>query len=433
MLTVGSMFAGIEGFGIAFQRCGCQHIWAAEQDSKCNSVRRRHFPDERTITDVADIRGDEFRTDIITAGWPCQGNSVAGRRAGMADERSGLWGEVVRVLAEQRPRWFLGENVPGLLSVNGGRDLGTVLRDLAELGYGFAYRVLDAQWFGVPQRRRRVFVVGCLGDWRRAAEVLFEPESLPWDTPPSREAGAGVAKSFGIRTAHGGSNGLGINEEVINTLDSTQQEAVAACLNSGGNNGGFRTEPGEHLVAYGGNNTKGPIAAAVNAKGGTGRCDFESETFIAFDCKQSGEGGEVSPPLRALSHDKSHANAGGQVAVAFKWSASSTSRTAGVEHDKTPPIEAEKQPAVAFQTRFARNDRGQPEEVCPTLQGADAGATSDMRPCVAYDLRNSQRTGDVTQTLQSHHKSNSLNAEPAILQTQGALGVSMAVRRLTPT
>ncbi|NQT37711.1 MAG: DNA cytosine methyltransferase, partial [Planctomycetes bacterium] len=187
------MFAGIGGFDEAFRRCGVRTVWAAESDPKCNSVRRRHFPDEQTTENVTAIRGTGFRADVITAGWPCQGNSVAGRRAGMADGRSGLWREVHRVLAEQRPVWFLGENVPGILSVNGGQDWLAVLGDLAELGYGTAYRILDAQWFGVPQRRRRVFVVGYIGDWRRAAAVLFERHSLSGHPAPRREARQDVA------------------------------------------------------------------------------------------------------------------------------------------------------------------------------------------------------------------------------------------------
>ena len=232
-MTFGSLFAGIGGFDEALQRCGYRSAWAAENNRQCNSVRRRHFTDERTIECVTAVSGPGFGVDIITAGWPCQGNSVAGRRAGMADKRSGLWSEVNRVIAEQRPKWFLGENVPGILSVCGcrlcsalstmferhrerqydrrrckcsrcldgrrlrkahrGRDFFGVLADLAELGYGTAYRILDAQWWGVPQRRRRVFVVGYLGDWRRAAQILFESKSLPWDPPPSRETGAEVA------------------------------------------------------------------------------------------------------------------------------------------------------------------------------------------------------------------------------------------------
>ena len=321
MITFGSLFAGIGGFEKGLEDVGFSRAWSAEQDAKCNSVRRRHWPDERTINCVTAVRGSGFGCDLITAGWPCQGNSVAGRRAGMADERSGLWSEVRRILAEQRPAWFLGENVPGILSVNGGQDWLTVLRNLAELGYGTAYRVLDAQWFGVPQRRRRVFVVGCLGDWRRAAEVLFESESLPWDTPPSRKAGAEIARTIAAGAHPSGFNGR----------DAERGNIVAGC------HGGFRTEPGEHVVArplafgrtldHYDESQQTYVTHSLTGEGfdasedGTGR--GTPIVPMAFDSKQSGEGGEVSPPLRALNHDKSHANAGGQVAMSYGFTLSS--------------------------------------------------------------------------------------------------------------
>lgn len=212
-LTFGSLFAGIGGFDLGLTRAGFTGIYAAEMDAKCNSVRRRHWPDETQYTDVAFV-GRGQRPDVLCAGWPCQGNSVAGKRAGMADSRSGLWGEVTRILDVQRPRWFLGENVPGILSVNDGKDWATVLADLGRLGYGFAYRILDAQWFGVPQRRRRVFVVGCLGDWRPPAEILFERESLPWDPAPRRPAKPSVAGGLAV----GPRSGCGV--ELANTIDS---------------------------------------------------------------------------------------------------------------------------------------------------------------------------------------------------------------------
>lgn len=243
-MLVGSLFAGIDGFGLACRQTGMDTVWTAEKDANCNSVRKRQRPNERTVECVTAVRGPDFRCDLLTAGWPCQGNSVAGKRAGMADTRSGLWSEVVTVLGEQRPRWFLGENVPGLLSVNGGWDFGAVLGDLAELGYGFAYRVLDAQWFGVAQRRRRVFLVGCLGDWRRAAEVLFESESLPWHPAPSREPGARVAASLTRGTDSSGKGGYAGRRQ------EDDMNIVAGCLNSGGCEGGLRTEPGEHLVTH---------------------------------------------------------------------------------------------------------------------------------------------------------------------------------------
>ena len=143
--------------------------------------------------DVSEVTGDQLRDagfvperGIICGGFPCQDLSVAGRGAGMdrdSGTRSALFWEIDRLLGELAPRWVLLENVPGLLSHGHGRTMGAVLGALGERGYGFAYRVLDAQHFGIPQRRRRVFIVGCLGDDRRPVEVLLEPESSTTPTP----------------------------------------------------------------------------------------------------------------------------------------------------------------------------------------------------------------------------------------------------------
>jgi len=194
-LTVGSLFAGIGGIDLGLERAGMTIRWQVEIDPNAQAVLRKHWPDVPKFGDVRDLRGDDLEAvDLVCGGFPCQDVSVAGRRAGLDGERSGLWWEFHRVLAELRPRWVLVENVPGLLSSNGWRDMGAVLGSMGELGYGYAYRVLDAQWFGVAQRRRRVFIVGHLGDpWSAPAEVLFEPESGAGDPPPSREKGQVVA------------------------------------------------------------------------------------------------------------------------------------------------------------------------------------------------------------------------------------------------
>jgi len=213
-LTAVSLFAGIGGFDEALRRAGVHVAAAVEIDKDCRGVLRRQFPETTIFNDVTEVTGERLRAagfvpgrGILTAGWPCQGNSVAGRRKGMADPRSGLWRHVVRLLAETRPRWFIGENVPGLLSINGGRDFGTVIRDLDELGYGVAWRVLDAQFFGVPQRRRRVFLAGCLGDGLAPAEVLFEPEGGEGNPAEGRAARAGSADApsvSAVATLQGG-------------------------------------------------------------------------------------------------------------------------------------------------------------------------------------------------------------------------------------
>jgi DNA (cytosine-5)-methyltransferase 1 len=142
-------------------------------------VLEHHYPEVPCHGDFTTIEENQYGSiDLLVGGTPCQSFSIAGLRGGMDDERGNLALEFVRLAQRERPQWLVWENVPGVLSSNGGRDFGSLLGALAELGYGFAYRVLDAQFFGVAQRRRRVFLVGYLGDWRPPAAVLFERESL---------------------------------------------------------------------------------------------------------------------------------------------------------------------------------------------------------------------------------------------------------------
>lgn len=173
-LTFGSLFTGIGGFDLGFERAGMHCLWQCEIDRYCGEVLTRHWPDVTRYEDVRTItRENAESVDVICGGFPCQDVSVAGKRAGLAEERSGLWFEFARVISELKPRWVVIENVPGLLSSNQGQDFETVLSALVEFGYGVSWRILDAQFFGVPQRRRRVFVVGSLGNGL-FAEVLFE-------------------------------------------------------------------------------------------------------------------------------------------------------------------------------------------------------------------------------------------------------------------
>lgn len=220
-LTAGSIFSGIGGFDLGFRKSGIETVWQVENDSFCQGVLEKHWPNLARFSDVGQfVKTSQFvRPDILMGGFPCQDLSVAGRRAGLAGKRSGLFHEFMRLAAEFSPRWLLIENVPGLLSSAGGRDMAIVTSTLAGLGYGWAYRILDAQYFGLAQRRRRLFIVCCLGEPARAAKVLFESDCLPGNSAPGRTPGADTAGR------------------------------VAACLNAGGNDGGFRTEPGEHLVA----------------------------------------------------------------------------------------------------------------------------------------------------------------------------------------
>lgn len=200
-MRCGSLFSGIAGVEFGLHRAGIEPAWFCEFDPQARSILQRHFPGVPIYEDVTTFEpGSVEPVDIITGGFPCQDISIAGGRLGLAGEKSGLWREFHRVLDSLRPEWCLIENVDSLLSVNGGRDLGTILGALGEMGYGWAFRVLDAQWAGVAQRRNRLFIVGHLGD-RRAAEVLLEPEGGVGDSAPSREAWQEVAGAVGNGSA----------------------------------------------------------------------------------------------------------------------------------------------------------------------------------------------------------------------------------------
>jgi DNA (cytosine-5)-methyltransferase 1 len=194
-MRYGSVCSGIEAATTAWHSLGWQPAWFSEIEAFPSVVLKHHYP---TVPNYGDMTKFEEWPDepinLLVGGTPCQSFSVAGLRRGLADPRGNLMLTYLAIAQRHRPRWLVWENVPGVLSSNGGRDFGTFLGALGELGYGFAYRVLDAQWFGVAQRRRRVFVVGYLGDWQRAAEVLFESESVCRNPAPSREKGQDAAK-----------------------------------------------------------------------------------------------------------------------------------------------------------------------------------------------------------------------------------------------
>lgn len=323
-LRYGSVCSGIEAATVAAHPLGWRAQWFAEIEPFPCAVLAHHYPAVPNLGDMTRIGDDAAPIELLVGGTPCQSFSVAGLRAGLDDPRGQLVFGFLRLAERFRPRWVVWENVPGVLSSvgheapdarppaddldrdDGPRDgeevvvedgydadednaFACFLSGLQELGYGCAYRVLDAQFFGVPQRRRRVFVVGYLGDWRRAAAVLFERHSLSGNPAPSREAQADVAGT--VDAGSGVRRGSGVNPGTI----------TAGCLNFGGGNGGFRTEPGEHL-----------IASALTRGLGSGGADAaraQANWLVAEGC----DGRD-----RAAGHDASHANAGAPPAVAFQ-------------------------------------------------------------------------------------------------------------------
>ena len=186
-----SVCSGIEAATVAWHNVGWTPVGFSEIDTFPSDVLAHHFQDVQNYGDMTrfkewDLDGDSI--DILVGGTPCQSFSVAGLRKGLDDPRGNLSLTFVSMAEHYRPEWIVWENVPGVLSSNQGRDFGSFLTALGYIGYGWAYRVLDAQYFGVPQRRRRVFLVAhSSGDARRAAKVLFEPESLRGNTKTGRK------------------------------------------------------------------------------------------------------------------------------------------------------------------------------------------------------------------------------------------------------
>lgn len=316
-IRYGSVCSGIEAATAAWHPLIWQPQFFSEIEAAPRAVLSHHYPEVPLHGDFTTIQDGQYGAiDLLVGGTPCQSFSVAGLRGGLADDRGNLALQYLRLAQRLRPRWLVWENVPGVLSSAGGRDFGAILGGMVELGYGFAYRVLDAQYvrvdgFGraVPQRRRRVFVVGHLGDWRRAAAVLLERASLRGDLAPRRDAGAGTAVGALAGTSPGGGWRLGADEAAAGQLVAHSLRGEGFDASEDGTGRGTPIVP----VAFGGNDTRGPIsvATAVNAHGGPcGRMDFESETFIAFDTTQiisaanrcNPQAGDPCRPLAAGAH-----------------------------------------------------------------------------------------------------------------------------------
>jgi DNA (cytosine-5)-methyltransferase 1 len=523
-----SVCSGIESVSVAWKPLGWQPAMFAEIDPFCCWLLRSRYRASRPVhmpsphdaptrkeakqraaairnivalpADGAVINAGDFTKigaedvgaiDLLAGGTPCQSFSVAGKRAGLDDPRGNLTIEFARLAGRLRPLWLVWENVPGVLSIDDGRTFGAFLGMLVELGYGVAYRILDAQFTGVPQRRRRVFVVGHLGDWRH---------SLSGNPPPRREArqgiaggvevgpaggrltdtaptidagckdgfvrnqlGAGVLSSadeishclnaggmgtqdfetetliahalcadgfdasedgtgrgtpmvpVAICTAHTQSNGSGFSDHVAHTLESGGAQAVAFAQNSR-----------DEVRLHGGDGkTVGALAAQPGAK---------QQSYVAFSAKDYGaDADNVAPTLRGMGHDRSHANGGGQVAIAFTQNqegdvlSGDVMQSLGTNSNAT----GRNAPTVAF-----------------TLHGNDGTASAASSTEIAGSLRTrapgSIENSSTTAVLQEQSVawSGELTASTDIAGTlqrggvggrvDGVMTPQMAVRRLTP-
>lgn len=285
-----SVCSGIEAATVAWHPLGWAPEAFAEIEPFPRAVLAHHHPTVPNLGDITKFKDwPDAAIDLLVGGTPCQSFSVAGLRKGLADPRGNLALTFLGIADRYGPEWLIWENVPGVLSLDKGRAFGSILGGMAELGYRVSYRVLDAQYvrvdgFGraVPQRRRRVFVVGNSRDWRRSAAVLFEPESLSGNLAPRRETGKTVAPTISARPTGGG--GLGTDFDIDGGL-------VARSLNAHPNRSDGESET---FVAH-------PLLAKGNSSH-----DDSMETYVAHTLRAEGfdrgqDGTEALVPVVAAS------------------------------------------------------------------------------------------------------------------------------------
>jgi DNA (cytosine-5)-methyltransferase 1 len=228
-MIYGSVCSGIEAATAAWHHLGWKPSFFSEIENFPRAVLAHHYPDVPLHGDFTTIGANQYEPiNLLVGGTPCQSFSLAGLRGGLDDDRGNLALEFLRLAQRTRPKWLVWENVSGVLSSNGGRDFGSILGGMVKCGYGIAYRVLDAQYFGVAQRRRRVFVIGCLGDTASAAAVLFERHSLQGHSAPSREKGQENTATLRTRAPASGGQGTDFEHVVAHTLTARSGASMNA-------------------------------------------------------------------------------------------------------------------------------------------------------------------------------------------------------------
>jgi DNA (cytosine-5)-methyltransferase 1 len=377
-----SVCSGVEAATVAWHPLGWEPVAFSEIEKFPSEVLAHHYPDVPNLGDMTKYKEWDFGTsglDLLVGGTPCQSFSVAGLRKGIEDPRGNLALVYCGILDKFRPKWFVWENVPGVLSSGGGRDFGSLLGAMAELRYSCAYRVLDAQYFGVPQRRKRVFIVGHLGDWRSPAKVLFESESLSRNTKKSRQTRKEVAGY------------------VESSFGQYREDSIAGTTKaSGGVLGGgsetFLTVYENH--ASDSRISEVEVSPTVRARWGTGGGNVPYVQAYGFEpglAKRDGSPNrfveEMSPTLRANMGDN-------QIATAHAW-----------------------------KMRYGKEGGGKgylgSDELAFTLN-----TQQDQQIAVAVDTYNGTIQGDTTATMTAD-MAGPTHSGPKVMQ-------GMAVRKLTP-
>jgi DNA (cytosine-5)-methyltransferase 1 len=299
MIKYGSVCSGVEAATVAWHSLGWQPQWFSEIEKFPSAVLKHHYPSVPNRGDMTNFKEwPDEPIDVLVGGTPCQSFSVAGLRKGLDDPRGNLMLTYLAIAAKYRPKWLVWENVPGVLSSNGGLDFASLLRGMGELRYGFAYRVLDAQYFGVAQRRRRVFVVGYLGSWQRAAAVLFERHSLQGNIAPRRQEGEKVADTLTVgANQYSGFNG----------------EPVAQCLTT---RTGSAFDPFMETMPIAFSSKQQSMKTSDNVANTLGANDYKEPQAVAIQnatrgASQNGLGITTDGPMYTL-------DVGSQHAVAFQ-------------------------------------------------------------------------------------------------------------------
>ena len=471
-MRYGSVCSGVEAASLAWGPMGWQAQFFSEIEKFPCAVLKHHWPDVPNHGDMTRFKEwPDHAIDILVGGTPCQSFSVAGLRAGLADPRGNLMLTFGAVAQRYSPKWIVWENVPGVLSSNGGRDFGAFLGLLGQCGYGFAYRIFDTQFtrtfrfpWAVPQRRRRVFVVGYLGDWRPAAAVLFDGESLRWNPAPRRKAGQGIARGFETGPTGGGitdvaptldtrckdgpiRNQLGVG--VMDYVPPIVSQAMSSKWSKGSSGpagdevanlvahtlrgNGFDasedgTGRGTPLVAW-------PLTAGMAASAHRMPQEQGALVPVAFDSKgtqvQTDQTG-AAPTLRAMGHADSHQNGGGQMAIAIQERAISENPNAGpdgagIRQDGAAyTMEARTVPQAVAYGLSTQQEPKWVEDVSPSL-ALPSKTGGGQVTAVAFDLRG--REGGAMP--EGPHDTASVRAADGG-SSRSYLAMPWAVRRLTP-
>jgi DNA (cytosine-5)-methyltransferase 1 len=421
-----SVCSGIEAATVAWHNIGWNPIGFSEIEKFPSQLLQHHYPHVTNYGDMTKYKEWKLNDTIglLVGGTPCQSFSVAGLRKGLEDPRGNLMLTYLGIADCFKPKWILWENVPGVLSSNGGKDFASLLQGLAELGYGFAYRVLDAQHFGVPQRRKRVFVVGCLGDWRSAAKVLFESESLCGDITPSRqkreETSEYVADCVGTLLArdYKGIDSYDHTKMIARGVSAIDLKDVSKTLTASYGMGGadldikpLVLEPKAYNITFcDANGTR-----KDRPNGGL----YVNETDVSNTLTQAGVGTNivhgVAIPINTMTC-QGRPSDNGRMGLGI-----------GKDGDPCPTLTKAHSHAVAFGfepsiTKREGNPSRFSEEMSPTLR-AQMG-DNQVAVAIGVDTYNGTIQGDVTATMTAAGGS-STHSGPKVMQ-------QMRVRRLTP-